>query len=133
MRAGNACRKSGTKRPNLIPISPKISPTALSENATGYPSSRKMTKAPNMIGAMFEIKNASMRVPGYIAKWLVLFDGPDDFLSLGFQRTLLVRVGVGDEVSYDGNSLHEFRQALDQQHRKRDHDYAFGGPWRPPA
>src|SRR3974390_740639 len=130
MRSGNACRKSGTKRPNLIPISPKISPTAPSENATGYPSSRKMTKAPNMIGAMFAVRNASMRVPSYIAIWRVLFDAPDEFLSLGFQRTLLLRVGIGDEVSHDGNSLHEFRQTLDQQHGKRDHDQAFGGPLR---
>src|SRR3974377_1552024 len=122
MRSGNACRKSGTKRPNLIPISPKISPTAPSENAAGYPSSSRMTKAPNMIGAMFAVRNASMRVPGYIAIWLVLFDGPDDFLSLGFPPTLLVCVGGGDEVPQYGNSLHEFRQTLDQQHGKRDHD-----------
>jgi hypothetical protein len=35
-----------------MPMKPKIKPTAPSEKATGYPSSRNTTSAANMIGAM---------------------------------------------------------------------------------
>jgi hypothetical protein len=60
MRFGSACSSSGLSSPSSMPTMPKNRPLAASENATGKPERRKITSAPNMMGARFATRNASM-------------------------------------------------------------------------
>jgi hypothetical protein len=51
-RNGRACRKFGSKCCVAMPRSPKKSPTAASENATGKPIRRNRIMAANMRGGI---------------------------------------------------------------------------------
>src|SRR5581483_1791742 len=132
MRSGSACRKSGANNPSSIPIRPKRSPTAPSEKAAGYPSSRNITSEKNMIGAMFWMMKSVIRSSG---RWRrsALFDGVDEMIDFGFKRMRICRVRIGNEPAHHGDALDQFGDALQEQQAEADHDKRLGRPLRQTA
>src|SRR5690348_5085821 len=56
-RNGKACKNEGSKWPVLIPRTPKKSPTAASEKATGNPTNMKTIIVPNISGGNMPYAN----------------------------------------------------------------------------
>src|SRR6478735_6226147 len=93
-RSGNACRSAGSMLPCAIPIRPKRRPLAASENATGYPRSKKTTRPANMRGAIH-------------SKGIVRF-----FLEIGGR----------DQPFQESDALDDLRDRLHTQQRERHRD-----------
>src|SRR6185437_14471317 len=108
---------------------PNSKPTAPSENAAGYPSNKNKTSARNIIGAMFWMKKASIQDPRPTI-FLALFDCLDDVFDFRFERMNLRLMWIWNETSHDGDALDQFRNGLDQQQAKADHDQRFCRPLR---
>src|SRR3569833_732301 len=124
-RFGSACSSSGCNRPSSIPTRPKNKPLAARAKATGKPDSRKITSAPNMIGAMFEIRNCVIFFPGRSVQFVGGFERFDFFLW--WRRLFFECAGV--HFSHQvADALDQFGQSLQAQQEKAGRQQYLGRP-----